>query len=56
MKEIKDDASRWRNIPCSWIAVQFTQLCPTLCDLMDFSMPVFSVPHQFLELAQTHAH
>ena len=19
MKEIKEDASRWRNIPCSWI-------------------------------------
>ena len=19
MKEIKDDANRWRNIPCSWI-------------------------------------
>ena len=19
MKEIKDDTSRWRNIPCSWI-------------------------------------
>ena len=29
------------------------KLCPTLCDLMDFSMPGLSVHHQFLELAQT---
>ena len=21
MKEIKDDTSRWRNIPCSWIGI-----------------------------------
>ena len=21
MKEIKDDTSRWRNIPCSWIRI-----------------------------------
>ena len=33
-----------------------TQLCPTLCDLMDCSRPGFSVPHQLLELAQTHVH
>ena len=29
------------------------QLCPTLCDTMDCSMPGFPVHHQFLELAQT---
>ena len=39
--------------------VQFTsivQLCLTLCDPMDCSMPGFPVHHQHLELAQTHAH
>ena len=30
------------------------QLCPTLCDAMDCSMPGFPVLHQLLELAQTH--
>ena len=32
------------------------QLCLTLCDLMDHSMPGFTVQHQLLELAQTHVH
>ena len=39
--------------------VQFnsvTQLCLTLCDPMDCSMPGFPVHHQLLELAQTHVH
>ena len=31
-----------------------TQLCPTVCDLMNYSMPGFPVHHQLLELAQTH--
>ena len=34
----------------------FTQFCPTLCDLMDCSIPGFPVHHQLLELAQTHIH
>ena len=41
----------------SWKAVQFssvTQLCLTLCDSMDCSMPGFPVHHQLPELAQTH--
>ena len=33
-----------------------TQLCPTLCDPMDCSTPVFPVHQQLLELAQTHIH
>ena len=38
------------------LSVQFsTQLCPTLCNLMDCSMPV-SVHHQLLELTQAHVH
>ena len=32
------------------------QLCPTLCDPKDCSMPGFPVHHQLLELAQTHVH
>ena len=30
------------------------QLCPTICDSMDCSMPGLPVPHQLLELTQTH--
>ena len=33
-----------------------TQLCPTLCDPTDCSMPGFPVHHQLLELAQNHVH
>ena len=33
-----------------------TQLCSTLCDPMDCSMPGFPVLHHLLELAQTHVH
>ena len=39
--------------------VQFssvTQLCLTLCDPMDCSMPGLPVHHQLLELTQTHVH
>ena len=39
--------------------VQFSsvaQLCPTLCNPMDCSMPGFLVYHQLLELDQTHVH
>ena len=33
-----------------------TQFCPTLCDLMDCSIPSFPVHHQLPELVQTHVH
>ena len=33
-----------------------TQLCPTLCDPMDCSMPGFPVHHKLLESTQTHVH
>ena len=33
-----------------------TQLHPTLCDPMDYSMPGFPVLHHLPELAQTHVH
>ena len=41
------------------VKVQFslvTQSCPTLCDPMDCSTPVFPVHHQLLEFTQTHVH
>ena len=40
-------------------SVQFssvTQLCPTLCDPMDWSMPGLPVHHQLPEFTQTHVH
>ena len=39
--------------------VQFSsvaQLCPTLCDPMNCSMPGLSVHHQLLQSTQTHVH
>ena len=33
-----------------------TQLCPTLCDSMDFSTPDFPLHHQIPHLTQTHVH
>ena len=32
------------------------QLCPTLCDTMDYSMPGLPVHHQLTESTQTHVH
>ena len=32
------------------------QSCPTLCDLMDCSIPGFPVHHQLPEPTQTHVH
>ena len=32
------------------------QLCPTLCDPMDCSMPGLPVNHQLPEFTQTHVH
>ena len=40
-------------------SIQFssiTQSCPTLCDPIDCSTPVFHVHHQLPELTQTHVH
>ena len=36
--------------------ISITQLCPILCDPMDYSMPGFPLHHQLLALAQTHVH
>ena len=43
----------------SYTSDQFSsvaQSCPTLCDLMNCSMPGLPVHHQFLEFTQTHVH
>ena len=40
-------------------SVQFSsvaQLCPTLCDSMNHSMPGLPLHHQLLEFTQTHVH
>ena len=37
-------------------AAKSLQLCPTLCDLMNRSMPGLSVHHQLLEFTQTPVH
>ena len=50
--------TRLKWLSSSSVSVQFksvTQLCLTLWDLMDGSMPGFPV-HQLQELAQTHVH
>ena len=52
LKEIK-------ILRCTYSWVQFSlvaQLCPTLCDPMNCSMPGFPVHHQLLEFTQTHVH
>ena len=41
--------------PCCYCC-SVAQLCLTLCDPMDCSMPGFSVLYHLLELAQTHVH
>ena len=44
---------------CMCASVQFSsvpQLCPTLCDLMNRSMPGLPVHHQLQEFTQTHVH
>ena len=50
---LKDDAVKVLH------SVQFssvTQLCPTLCDPMNCSMPGLPVHPQLLEFTQTHVH
>ena len=47
----------WSYPDVSSISVSsLAQLCPTLCDPMDCSMPGFPVHHQLAEFAQSHIH
>ena len=43
----------WHSCCCS---CSVAKSCPTLCNLMECSMPGFPVLHYFLEFAQTHVH
>ena len=43
-------------IPTSVWFSSVTQSCPTICNPMDCSTPVFPVHHQLLEPTQTHVH
>ena len=56
---ISNHSSSWRiyfKFP-SWNQFSsVTQLCPTVCDPMDCSMPGLPVHHQLPEFAQTHAY
>ena len=45
-----------QSFPASVQFSSFTQLCPTLCNPMNRSMPGLPVHHQLPELAQTHIH
>ena len=45
----------YRDLYIAWSEVLVSQLCPTLCELMDCSAPGFLVLHHLLELAQIHA-
>ena len=40
----------------AWLFSLVAQSCPTLCNLMNCSMPHFLVHHQLPEIAQTHVH
>ena len=45
--------------PITFSSVQFssvTQLCPSLCDPMNWSIPGLPLHHQLLEPTQTHGH
>ena len=43
-------------LPLSQLDRSVVQLCPTLCDPMDCSMPGLPVYQQLLEFTQTHAY
>ena len=45
-----------RKVSISFSFSSVAQSCLTLCNPMDCIMPGFTVHHQLLELAQTHAH
>ena len=56
-RQIYDIASRKLKKLCKLVQfISAAQLCPTLCDIMDCSMPGFPVRHQLPELIQTHVH
>ena len=48
--------SIWQSILIFENVSSVAQSCPTRCDPIDCSLPVFPVHHQFPELTQTHVH
>ena len=44
------------EVDCSVQFSSVAQLCPTLCNPMNHSMPGLPVHHQLPEFTQTHAH
>ena len=48
--------SNWRTTKKGVQFSSVAQLCPTLCDFMDYSMPGLSVHHQLPEFTQTQVH
>ena len=46
----------WETLHCESLFGSVTQLCPTLCNPMDCSIPDLPVHHQLLELAEIHVH
>ena len=49
-------SGKWENFGGVPKSRSVAQSCPTLCDPMDCSTPVFPVHHQLLELTQTYVH
>ena len=50
---------KWELFPFPWVWAQFSsvaQLCPALCNPMDYGTPGLPVHHQLLEFTQTHVH
>ena len=52
--QIIPSSKKWHHSSCFCCPV--TQSCPTLCDLVDGSMPGFPVLHYLPRFAQTHVH
>ena len=48
--------SPWALLCSCCCSCSVTQLCSTLCDPRDCSMPGFSVPHRLLRLGQVHVY
>ena len=46
--------SKYFNFLCLCYYCSVTQLCPTLCDPMEYSIPGFPILHHLPELVQTH--
>ena len=59
MANKQSHASKHEKMSNIFIVIQFSsvaQLCPTLCNPMNRSMPGLPAHHQVLEFTQTHVH